>query len=398
MNVPVKMAIVIGLAVVLTSANATFFGLSLRNSQKRDQKAPLQATANIKTSKEETIDAAKQGEQLRSDKYKFETRTASKISEANSKGNLVLATHKATNAHFVLALESDITLGDKASDNWTVSQIATDTMWLPGACSSKPSFLLQGRYVFIDDGKTQPTDKYGSYVIYDLKINSYVYFGGDSFTEQQALGERIIDIANENNQLVFYIDPTDHTGVLRNSPTFKHAVGSDEQYIIRRVIDPATLEFKDYKLAYTVPQGIAHYYIEKTYGDDVIRLARDGGTDAYVGKVANNRIELRKQEPQEYLAYRPGQDETDLERHLGEDLTKTLPGLMVNQPYPGSPYSTNFRLTELGSNSTVNFLVAGHRYSGYETPIVYDSGTGTVDPLVNTASLENGSYVPLGVF
>jgi hypothetical protein len=398
MKLPIKNIAIIGLIVVLTGANTAFLGVSWQQSR-RAARASSQSASRIKTNKEEVVDVAKQGEQLRSDKYTFETLKASKINDTNNRGNLVLATHKATNAHFILAFYGDETLGDKTSDDWAVSQLTTDTMWLPGECSSKPSFLLQGKYIFIDDGKTQPTDKYSSYVIYNLEKNSYTYFGGSNFTDQQAQGEQIIDTANENNQLVFYINPTDRTGALHNSPTFKHAVGSDEQYIIRRVVDPATMEYKDYKLPYTVPDGVTHYYIEKTYGDNIMRLTPDGGADAYDGKVANNRIELTKSEPQNMAAnYQPGSDETDLERHLSEGLSKQLASLVNGQSYAGSPYSTSFRLSELGSNATVNFLIASYRYGSYETPIVYDSATGNIDPLVTTASLQGGSYVPLGVF
>jgi hypothetical protein len=396
MKLPSKKVLLAGLVIVVTVANSTLFGLSWREFHSQ---SILASTANIKAAKETTVDANKQGQQFQEASYKFETLTASKINDPKESGNLVLATHKETKANFILALYGNTPLGDKINDGWELRQLTTDSMWLPGACSSKPNLLLQGKYIFIDDGKTKPTDKYSSYVLYNLQTNSYVYFGGDNLTEQQVVGERILAAVHENDQLVFYIDPTDKDGTLHNSPTFKHATGSDQQYIIRRVINPETLHYTDYKLPFTVPAGISYYYLARGFGEPIVQLISEGARETYDGKVASNRIELAKTPPAVALAYKPGSDETDLERHLTETLTKTLPELVkTNQPWTGTAYGTNFQLTELGSNSRANFLIVRYRYSGYQTPVVYDSVTNNIEPLISSATLSDSEYVPLGVF
>jgi hypothetical protein len=405
----VKRAVIYGLIVVLvasgTGANAYLLQASYR-AYRAAAAAPvalsLSAKSAVANAKQKTVGSRKQGELADTGLYKYEERDHSKIEAGDTNAQLVIASDEALGANYVLADTSDGTLGtNKFTTDWTLQTINKDAMWAPGACASKPTYFLQKHYIFIDDGKTLPTDKYNSYVVFDLLTQKFRYFGGDNFTDRQARQEKILSVVDENDQIVFYLDQSDDQGPLANSSSFKHARSDAPGYITRRVIDLATLHYTDYHLKFTLPQNPAfnYYYVNIDSGvDNLITISSDSTTDYYAGTVANNAIVLT---PASASAQPP--DETasptdPLAAALDPLLAKALPAFLSSDGSNAEQGSPRFEITTLGSQGSVQYLVATSRQNDYSTPVVYDASTSTVSPMTTQAVFDFTSYVPLWVF
>ena len=277
-------------------------------------------------------------------------------------------------------------------------------MWAPGACSSKPTFLLQGKYIFIDDGKTNPEDKYNSYVIFDMQKGTYNYIGGSNFSSDQGDKETILKAVNENDKLVFYIDPADTANPQPSQyGGFTHTKGNDHGYVIRREIDPATMHYTDYSLPFTLPSDVTTYRVNSySLFDSVISINKDtAATDTfYSGKVSNNRLELTLHHTQDtYNVNDTVVYDSPLELSLGDKIKAQLPAFGGQTPYADSKYKTDFIISELGSHNTLQFLTIKQRYDNFDTPAIYNTQSGDFQTLTDQAVISQPSqYVELGVF
>jgi hypothetical protein len=397
-----RKTVIITLCVLVTLANGGVLGYALTKKTSSTSKAViLKKNDSIKNAELTTIDKTKTGKLLGTGQYTYTALDQSKMTQGDP-AQLVVATESKSNSHYVLALIGQDTKipADKINDGWSVASIAQDRMWAPGACSSKPTFLIQGKYIFIDDGKTNPDDKYNSYIVFNMATGKYNYFGGNSFTKDQGGNEMILKSLNENDKLVFYIDPVDSSGPLAGNTEGKHARGRDHAYIIRREIDPATMKYADYSLPYSVPAGVSVYSIALSYNDGMlISLTPDGSQTSYDGKVADNQITLAKAAPYGVI---PSDQQLDsqLELSLDSILSSAMPNLSKQTPYSGAPaYKAKFGVEELGSNKSVKFLIAKQRFGGYSVPTVYNQSIGSVNPMTDSLIFESYvNYVPLGVF
>jgi hypothetical protein len=399
------------LVVLITVANSSYLGYSLASGPKPAVKvkaatasAPA-ASIGVKSAKQVDVDAAKQGLLSSKGSYAFDSLEHSRVNSADTPGNLVLATYQPLGANFVLA-NQNLKLDDSnINPDWKTTTIAQDSLWAPAECSAKPTLLLKGRYIIIDDGKTQPTDTYNSYLSFDIQKGTYNYFGGDHFTTTQAKRENIMLVANENDKLVFYIDPLDQKGPLSSSSSFKHASGYDSGYIIRREIDPATMQYTDYHLPYTVPQGVQYFFLSATSGTadkgKTFMLSNDSDNTDYTGFITNNKIPFNSLPavPTLTLAQNPNPPyDTDLEKQLSQPLTKELPTLASGERYDTTSYVTNFSITELGQHGAAKFVIANSRNGTQnQTPVVVDDAN-QVHGLTDKPILDYFSYVALGVY
>ena len=408
MRIPKKKILIIG-AVLITSLNIFRMGaayywypLDQPTGDTQDIVAAEAPKIEVKSSEQDVVSTDKQGIRIGEGQYKIETLDKSKIDEG-APANLSVLSHEASGAHFVLAINKSQSLASQISAGWKESILTSDPLWSPGACASKPTYLIQGKYVFIDDGKTKPTDAYNSFIVYNFETKKYNYFGGDNFTDTQAKNEKILSAKYENDQLVFYIDPNDATGPLKNSETFKHATGSDKAYIIRRVVDPENMSYVDYTLPFKVPKNITYYFVSAGYGENIVMgLSEDGGQTRYDGKVENNAIKLTKFVLNlDYTNKSAPPTDSPIELDVNPLLVKALPDFTDQTAYPNSTYTGLFEINKLGSVGNLEFLISKQRYGKdggkrYDTAVVYDSQKKSVDVMLTKLILND--YVPLGVY
>lgn len=413
---------IIGLVALglLTVANSGLFYYTLTrtNAASRSSKivnlAP-KPTQKVASAKLHTVDASQEGSFQDTGKYSYLSLDTSRLDQKTGGGSLVLASYADQGANFVLATAKDTKIDDSVvATGWQTKLLANDPLWAPGACSAKPTLLLQGRYIFIDDGKTKPEDKYNSYLVFDMQTGKYNYFGGDSFSDAQATKENIMLATNENDQLVFYIDQLDPDGPLASSTSFKHVSTHARNYIIRRVIDPATMQYKDYKLPFSrtsnPPAGVPDYFYLAVLGNSTtdqpntaptLRYTTDPEGTTLEGQVVNNMIDLKTPASTVTVAttaQTTGPYDTTIEKQLNDPLTKSLPGFIGSTKIDPSSYTTNFTIYSLGVHAQNNFVIASSRTGTYaSTPVTVDA-QGAVHPMTEKPVLPERSYVPLGVF
>jgi hypothetical protein len=366
-------------------------------------------TTNIISAKQQTLSPGRTGSSAGVGTYKFEELNHSKLYDKANLGDLTLATEKASNANFLLAGDTSAVLTPQTvSPNWSLGVVNQDTIWQPASCASKPTYLIGGRYIFIDDGKENAADKYPSYLVFDMVSQKYRYFGGNSFTQQQGDKEHILSIQNENGSLVFYIDQSDSTGPLASSSTFKHARANAPGYITRRIINASALTYTDYKLPYTVPNGIQYFYIDA--GTDfgagqVATLTPDtvesGGT-YYPGVATNNALTFTPTAITATPAYAMAQT---IDPTLDQSLTAALPSFTTNFNAQSANAPNRFTVANQGALKNLQFLIASQSWTSdgelFDSPVVYNSTTQTVDAMMLKpviSSYVGGNYVALGVF
>ncbi len=387
-------------------------------SQPTTLKEIVKPKIDITNAKKREIKPDLVGKQIGTGSYKYETLTKSKITEGDS-AKLVIAANDQSGGHFVLAFlgGGNIPTANQLEPGWSLQAIADDPMWAPGACSSKPTFLLGDKYIFIDDGKTKDTDKYNSYILFNMQTAEYHYIGGSNFTPTQGNKEQILLAANENDKLVFYIDPIeDHPYIVDDGSLPGHIKGKDHSYIIRRVIDPETFDYTDYSLPFNVPDDLTNYYV-RAYNEASgvsfqVSAPYINGVEgpSYDGKLADNSIKLTPTTPPDYN-YDGNDSVTDstLELQLDPSLRQTLSDLVTKQkPDKDTPYKTMFTAVELGTYQQLKFLnveqrfgegaTGDYKYDTYMTPAIFDTDKKQVYTMVTGHILTNSSYVNLGVF
>ena len=368
------------------------------------------APTTIVSTKDKTVASDRTGEQISSSTYKYQEQSQSKINDPANQGVLYLATETTDNANFLLAGSTSIqSIGASLSSGWTAGVLSSDTVWLPASCASKPTYLIGGRYIFIDDGKEKPSSKYSSYLVFDVVSKKFRYFGGDSFTPTQGDKEHILSIQNENGSVVFYIDTSDTSGPLSGSSTFKHAAAYSPGYITRRVLNLDTLAYTDYKIPYTSPPNTPYYYIDagtNFSAGNIVTLTPDGssldGKYYYPGIVANNVLSFKKTANSEF-----GYDHSSIttDATLDQQLTIKLPLLAAKFNATAANKTSRFDVSLQGTDKNLQYLIATQSWSPdfnlFDSPVIYDTSTHTVNPMVKTAVLPSyvqGNYVPLGVF
>jgi hypothetical protein len=384
----------VGVVIILTLSNVTAAAFGIQKNHKSTnqiQKNVTAATA-IKSSKLVKADITKTGIQNGQGKYDFESTTTSKQT-TGAAGRLTLLTSP-NGINFISAIEKDNILDGKLSPGWTTKDLAVDRVWEPGGCASKPTYLLQSKYVFIDDGKNQPTDKYNSYIIYDITSGQYRYFGGDKFTDQQGQREKIMKVADENDQPVFYIDVADTEGGLVTENTLVHNKGYEAGYIIRRVVNPADLTYKDYKLPYTLPGKVKSYSTDY-YGTGPVFTEYDSKVQ-YQGTIANNRISVASLAVDQLDAPSPV-TQTELEKQLSSPLALKLPDF-IKAADGSNPPKDNFSITPLGSTGQLQMFITNATSSSFFTPTIYDASTDSLDVATTQPFLDYSNFVALGVY
>lgn len=401
--------IAFSLLLLGTIANAAYFALTITNNQPSKlegiSRTIPKASLGIKNSKQQDIDASKQGQHLTEGNYKMTSQLHSRI-ELPTQGKLLLASYKGIDANYVIAADKKISLDTaNVESGWQTQTISEDPLWAPGACSAKPTLVLQGRYIFIDDGKTRPSDTYNSYLVYDMTTSTYNYFGGDNFTDSQAKTEKILKATNENDQLVFYIDAVDKTGPLAKSTAFKHAKLTENGSIIRRVIDPKTMRFTDYVLNFKVPNDMPYYYVDvsnfTSQKDSLVTLTGDNLTSSYEGKVSNNSIIFSPHLADSTIAQTPiGPFDSVLEKELDKPLSEVLADYAQAEPYDKNVYSTHFSVNLIAARDTLSFLIISQRFGDarYSSPVIYDKSKNILQPLTKKAIIDLENTVTLGVF
>jgi hypothetical protein len=392
------------LGVIITISNAVLLSYALTNknpapSTAKGLKEVVQKQADIKNAELKTVSKSEKGEFLGSGQYKYQTLAKSRITTGDP-AQLIVANESQSGGHFVLALlgaNSQIP-ADKVNAGWSIHSIANDRMWAPGACSSKPSFLVQGKYIFIDDGKTNAYDRYSSYIVFNMTNGKYNYFGGNNFTKDQGNKEIILSNVNENDKLVFYIDPVDSQGPYAGNTQGKHSTGSDRGYIIRREIDPETMKYTDYSLPFNVPPGIKVYTITNSYNGGLVTLQPKSSMTFYDGKVSDNRIEFSEIPFTDNTVYETPPLDSPLELQLNSLLVTELSNLSQQKPYKDAPnYKAKFSVQELGSNESIKFLIVTQRFGDSSTPTIYNQKQGSVNAMTDSQILKY-NYVSLGVF
>lgn len=398
--------IISGLILVgCTGANAYYMQAAYRQYMEPSNRSivTLAKQSDVANAKERAVSSGEQGEKFSEGSYTYTELDKSRIDSSDNAGQLVVASNNDERINYLLAFRSSSELTtSNINPGWVLHTLSTDPMWSPGACASKPTYFLQGKYIFIDDGRTKPTDKYNSYVVFDLLTQKFRYFGGDDFTDQQATKEKILAAVDQDDQIVFYIDPADDKGPLASSTSFKHARGYSASYIIRRVIDPLTLKYVDYKLPYTVPADGDFNFYYVSYGssaDELITLDSDTTDTYYSGKVSNNAISLSSQSLTVQSSDSGQTVGVSLDQKLSPALDKLLPDFVKHDA--STQYSSDgpdFGVTEIGSHGATKYLVATSNVNPYGTPVIYDADTNTLTPLTTQAILGWNDYVPLGVF
>lgn len=413
-----KKTLVIAGCTLLTLANGAGLGYAIMQHSKKPTPAValqqiVKPKVDITNAKKRDADPKLLSTKLGTGTYKSETLKKSKITEGTS-AKLAIATNEQSGGHFVLAFldKGNIPAGNQLESGWTLQAIADDPMWAPGACSSKPTFLIQDKYIFIDDGKTKPEDTYNSYIIFNMQTTEYHYLGGSNFTETQGKKERILLTANENDKLVFYIDPVDDQPYLQDNSTPGHIKGKDKAYIIRREIDPVTFDYTDYSLPFSVPSDLTNYYVSAYTSGNKVAFGLTApylngiAGPSYDGTLEGNVIKLAPSPPPSYSNnYDPSHPDLALDLSLDGTLRKTLSALTDQKPYDGSQYKTLFSTTELGSYQQLQFLDVAQRYpktgtsETYSTPLIYDKGSSQAYPMVTKPILRHWTdYINLGVF
>ncbi len=427
-----KKALVIFCCAVLTLINAGGLGYVVATNRTVEEVfvtvPPEVVTPKIEitNAKKRDTDVTLQGKKIGEGSYKSETLSKSKITSGNA-AKLIIASHEATGAHFVLAFLSsgNIPNSEQLEPGWGLQTISDDPMWSPGACASKPTFLLSNKYIFIDDGITNPEEKYNSYVLFDMQNGEYRYFGGNNFTDTQAKKEQVMMTVNENDKLVFYIDPVDDQPYLEDSGRPGHIRGKDHAYVIRREIDPVTLAYTDYSLPFNVPAELANYYVyAHSDGKEPVfsfyAPYTNGLTSvSYQGRLEANSIKVISTNQATGTNHNPNgqvQFDSDLELALDPTLRTALVALTNQKPYDNSQYKTLFNATELGSYHGLQFLNVSQRYGQlqgpscadcynandfffFSTPAIFDSNDKRLYPMVAKPVLRGfRDYVNLGVF
>lgn len=213
--------------------------------------------------KEEVIDLKKQDPNyLSSSAYYGEKDLHSKI-DKEEKGTFFQLTHTVSGNKFLTAFIGELEKDDlNIASDWTAEKLSTDSMWIPLSCASKPSYLISNRYYLIDDGLSLGDDHSTNhyYAIFDIQEKIFTRFGGNTVNGEQGK-EKVLYVDVEDDKIIFYIDHRDNEGTLTEHPDFKHSSDYKERYIIKRIIDPATLQYDDYKINYTVPDNLSAYYV-----------------------------------------------------------------------------------------------------------------------------------------
>ena len=403
--------------IALTAANGYYLVTNYRAYTASNSKAVASKTVTLGASAPTTIVSVKQnsiassrtGTQNATGLYKFQEQDQSRVNDASSEGQLYLLTETAHKANFILAGNDSLkSVGASLNSGWTSGLLSQDSMWLPAKCASKPTYLIGGRYIFVDDGKQTPDSKYSSYLVFDMVSKKFRYFGGDLFTATQGDKEHILSIQNENGAVVFYIDTSDPSGPLSGSATFKHAAAYSPGFVTRRVLDLSTLAYTDYKIPYTAPPATPYYYIDAgtnfTSGS-IVTLTPDGsqldGKYYYPGTVANNVLSFNKTPVSEGSAYTPPVPDVALDQQL----TATLPLFTAKFDANAANRATRFDVAVQGVENSLQYIIATQAWTPdgniFDTPAVYDSSTHTLDPMLKTTVLPSflqNNYVPIGVF
>lgn len=407
-----KKKLFVALVLLVTLANSGVLGFAFTRSKNKKSiivnqpvaQAVVEQKVAIKTSKTRTFDESTLGKPFAEGQYKYDEVATSRTDGGGATGQLVLMSQEVSGAHFVMALSGGAALDEsKLSTGWTAHALNSDAIWLPGGCASKPTQLLGGKYVFVDDGKTKATDKYGSYVFYNLQTNKYRYLGGDNFTEAQGVQESIIKVANENGDLVFYVDPHDKAGTPKDG-SFSHVQGSDPGYIIRRVVDADTMHYTDYKIALLFPDAISKYTVtassfDNTFGLYGVDASNDNVTESYSAKLVSNKLDLKKN-TYDTVQTAAATPDSALELSLNDILAKSLPEFAKADPYTGSTFKTKFMVNEVGSYESYKFVTAQERYGTnyYLVPAVYNATDNSVSVATPQTVLNSSNSVTLGVY
>lgn len=217
----------------------------------------------------EDIDLAKKANYIGSSSYKAEELSKSKISHPE-RGRLYLLKQRVSGITFVSAFTGSAKFGADLpiAKEWEVTDLGEDGMWLPGACAQKPSWVIGGRYVLIDDGP--------QLALFDTHKKTFRYFG--STGDDDPRGERVLLTEVKDGKLTLYVDKHDPDGALMKSKDFKHDSSIKDPFIYRREIHPEDLSYDEFAVEYSKPP--VTFYTLRAYFSGVkkvISYASDAG-------------------------------------------------------------------------------------------------------------------------
>ena len=220
-----------------------------------------------------------------SGKYTYDESSKSKINKSE-KGRLAVITRKGDSHSFLQAFpDSQNVSALKTSPDWTAQEVGHDPMWIPGACAQKPSWIIPGGFVVIDDADYNGINAYHYYALYDTNRKIFRSFGGTLANVQQQR-EKVIYVNVEAGKLVFYIDQQDPSGPYSGSSSFKHSKADHEASIIRRVIEVPQLAYTDSRIPFELPAFDGYHVDVNPAGSGVqLVITADGKLKQLAGAI-----------------------------------------------------------------------------------------------------------------
>ncbi len=376
------------LVVSMITASGYFY---LTKYYKRPVSAESAATQNVvKRSTKLASDAYYIG----SSSYKGEVSDKSKINKSEF-GRLYKVTNQAAGISYITAANGSVDANKLGlNSGWQVQKIGQDPMWIPGSCAQKPSWLMQNRYVVIDDGSYEAGQTTHYYAVYDTQTKKFMHFGGSLISDIQA-HENIMFVNTEEDKLVFYIDLQDPSGQFTASSNFKHSKASKESYIIRRVINPSDLSYDDYRVPYQQPSFDVYYTKVVGKPDSVkLELHTDGNNQYLVGDIKSKQeillspIESSRLSELVGSKYQYGQDKL---KPYNEDIRAYLKGnLPQYTEVTGNSVDHNFFVNFEGAKGNYIFVGLPTGIAG-GIPAIYDTSTHLLQLSAATSDLKNWS-------
>jgi hypothetical protein len=222
----------------------------------------------------------------------FKSKVSDHSEYTDQVADLYAMTHQISGFTYLVALthKTDLSQIGMAS-GWKAELLSVDGMWVPGACASKPSWVIDSRYILIDDG--------AYYVMFDIQTKKFTTFGyhDDINTDTESM----LAFTIENGKASYYIDSHDPSGPLQTNSIFKHSRHHDKKYVVRRELNLADMTYSDYKVQY--PDIPFDYYLISAVKDQDgavnLRFNSDLGAMQYYtisspddvyGKVQNDAV------------------------------------------------------------------------------------------------------------
>jgi hypothetical protein len=211
-----------------------------------------------------SIETATEKNLLNKGKLTAEIRKTSHLNDGEKKGDILLVSPKDdTSKKFVLANSIEDKSKIKLESGWESQTVGTDSIWVPGACSSMPTAFAGGKYVVMfdlgssdngiqvnDDGASVP--QILRLLAYDTKTKEFKYILNQStanFKNNDEIYSYTLRNAGDKNISYYYIPKANLVTKESERVTEKYFKSVDVAYVVKRVLNIETLEYKDYKIS-----------------------------------------------------------------------------------------------------------------------------------------------------